>query len=216
MTSSRFGTLLDIVTTCAVLAASLSIGWSALTLRTAPVARPADAPLPRDPVSISSGVRLGSSTARIVVLEYTDFQCPYCSQFAREVFPLLREKYVNVGTVAFIFRNFPLPMHKDARTDAALAVCAGAHDRFWQVHDLLFRSPSLASSLLREYERKLNLDPGAMDECVNGPGAKQVQADIASGQALGVASTPTFFFGVLEKDGRMRVRQRLLGAGGLG
>src|SRR6185369_12651734 len=82
----------------------------------------------------------GSATAPVWVIEVSDFQCPYCKQWHDETYPMLRDQYVKTGKIRLAYVNFPLAMHAHAFPAAEAAMCAGAQDKFWQMHDALFSS----------------------------------------------------------------------------
>ena len=148
---------------------------------------------PRVPVSIPADApALGPATARVQVVEFADFQCPYCGQAA----PLLKRMTDHYGDkIRIVFRNFPLPIHPQAPEAAVAARCAQAQGKFWQYHDRLFANQkALASTDLKRYAAELGLNAAGFDACLkDGAVTKAVQADFADGQGYGVNATPTFF-----------------------
>ncbi|MEQ1872056.1 MAG: thioredoxin domain-containing protein, partial [Vicinamibacterales bacterium] len=183
-------------------------------LRTAnpPLRQPA--PLPTDSIPLAPTHLAGQAGARIAILEYSDFQCPYCGAFARQTLPVLEERYVATGLVRLGFWQFPLvEIHPQAMATAGAAECAGQQDRFWDMHDALFADQGrlgLASLLSRA--RDLELDESAFAECVQREGPEIARQLSASARALGLSVTPTFIIGLIQDDGTLKPRQILTGA----
>jgi protein-disulfide isomerase len=139
---------------------------------------------------------VGDPAARVTVIEYGDFQCPVCGRFARETYPTVGEDYIATGRVRWVYRHFPLrSVHPDAEAAAQASECAAAQARFWDYHDVLFTNQAaLGAEDLNRYADELGLAVAAFDECrSSGLQTARVQRDVASGQALGVTGTPTFF-----------------------
>ncbi len=188
----------------------------AVTARAArpPAARP-PAPLPTEPVSLEGAALRGSRTAPVVLIEYSDFQCPFCGMFVRDTLPALVDKYVTPGRVLLAFRHFPLrSIHPFAGKAAEAAACAGMQHRFWEMHDRLFADQKRldAPDLLAD-AAAIGLDKGIFTACLDGQEVRAVHADELSAQALAVTGTPTFFVGRIQADGKVRVVDRLSGAG---
>jgi protein-disulfide isomerase len=158
----------------------------------------------------------GSADAPVGIMEFSDFQCPYCGVVARDTVPAVIEKYVVPGTVLFAFRHFPLDKHERAKMSALTAACAGSQGRFWSVHDTLFGDqaelPNSAEDVQR-LARALTLRQPDLSRCV-GDAREQgaVQSDVALGKRLGIAGTPTFLLGTMEGRGELRVKKILVGA----
>ena len=136
---------------------------------------------------------IGPAHARVIVVEYGDFECPNCKQ-AQSALKLLLERFD--GRVRFVFRNFPLEdVHPHALTAAEAAECAGGQGKFWPMHDLLFANQAhLKPKDLQGYAERLELDmarfSAEMDDHVY---LQRVREDLKSGVDAGVRSTPTFF-----------------------
>jgi protein-disulfide isomerase len=180
-----------------------------------PKRSPAPAPpLPTTPIDASIGVALGSASARVTLIEYSDFKCPFCRTFANDMWPSLRRKYVDAGKVRFVFRNLPLDqLHPFARTAANTAACAAVQNQFWPMHDLMFtKQAQLDAGELAEIVKAVGLEGPKLSKCVAVDAARQVQSEEESGRSLNVTGTPTFFVGLAQKDGRVLLKQRLAGA----
>ena len=143
----------------------------------------------------------GRSDAPVTVYEMSDFQCPYCREFALGTLPVLEQEYVETGKVRLVYINLPLPdVHKNATAAAEVAMCAARQQRFWRLHDLLFRHQPAWAPLAspREYFLALGdsagLERAPFARCVSsGATAAEVQADAARAHRAGATSTPTFY-----------------------
>src|SRR4030042_1074793 len=93
---------------------------------------------PRADVSADDDPVLGDVNAPVTLIEFSDFQCPYCLTFWREVFPQLKSTYIDTGKVRFVYRDYPLPFHAMAQTYAEAAQCANEPGKYWEMHDQLF------------------------------------------------------------------------------
>jgi protein-disulfide isomerase len=174
--------------------------------------RPSPPPLPAS-VTLDDDPVLGSSQAPVAVVEFSEFECPFCRRFHEQTFSKLKEVYVATGKVQYVFRDFPLPMHAQAKPAALAAHCAARQDAFWPMHDALFENQQrLGPELFPELARRLGLDGDGFLACLSESAAqKEVEGDIAYGQGLGVQGTPTFFIGRLQGV-RLVNPQRLTGA----
>jgi protein-disulfide isomerase len=135
----------------------------------------------------------GSERAKVRVVEFADFQCPYCSMAANTV-KELTAKYGD--KVEFAYRNFPLrSIHPNAQRAAEFAQCSQAQGKFWEMHDKLYAAQDkLDEESMRASAKEIGLDEGKLDECLqSGKGAADVDADYKTGESLGVEGTPTFF-----------------------
>jgi len=134
----------------------------------------------------------GPEDAKITIVEFSDFECPFCGR-AIPVVEQVMEEYE--GDVKLIFKDFPLSFHQNAQKAAEAAECAGEQDQYYEYHDVLFdNQTALSISDLKQYAADLGLDTEAFNSCLdNGDMAAEVQADFAAGQAVGVSGTPTFF-----------------------
>ena len=128
----------------------------------------------------------------MTIVEFSDFQCPFCVR-ARPTVNKVREVYGE--KVRFAFRHFPLAFHEQAQKAGEAAACAGDQDKFWEMHDRLWKSPGrLQPSDLKEHAAALGLDPEAFGRCLDsGRHASVVTEDAAEGSRLGVSGTPAFF-----------------------
>lgn len=153
-------------------------------------------------VRVDPNRALGSPAATIAVVEFGDYQCPYCRGFHVGTLPKLDAAYVQTGKVRYFYKDFPLPMHKSAVPASVVAYCAGAQDRYWQMHDLLYAEQArLGESLYKELAEELKLDMTRFEACRHSRRAQvAVYRNLNDGRALGVSGTPSFVLGRVEGD----------------
>src|SRR3954463_6020097 len=164
-------------------------------------------------ISIQGAPALGSADAKVVVIEYSDFQCPYCGKFARETFGTIEERYIGPGKVRYVFRNFPLDeSHPKAFKAAEAAECANQQGKFWEMHAQLFANqPALDPADLLSHAKAVGVDESVFRKCLNGAARAKIRRDFNDGVKAGVGGTPTFLIGTAEKDGKVRVVKTLSG-----
>lgn len=136
---------------------------------------------------------LGPEDAPITIVEFSDYQCPYCQRWHQQVYEPLLAAYP--GKIRFVYRHFPLTsIHPDAFGAAQAVMCAGEQDAYWQYHEMLFDGGSLGSSIYTQYAQTLRLNMDQFNNCVSGERYRaQIEADSNFAANLGVSSTPTFF-----------------------
>jgi protein-disulfide isomerase len=142
-------------------------------------------------VPIGDSPHRGPTDAWVTVVEFSDFECPFC----RSEQPVLTNIEVTYGAdVRLVFKHFPLPsIHPHAEAAAVAAECAREQGKFWEMHDLLFTSALDDATLLDDAEQVPGLDVAAWQACLNAPeAADRVAADLALGTSLGIEATPTF------------------------
>jgi protein-disulfide isomerase len=147
----------------------------------------------RVPVSADKGFVRGAKDAPVTIVEFSDFQCPFCKNATATVKQVV-EKYQ--GKVKWVFRDFPIPsLHPAAPKAHEAARCAAEQGKFWEYHDLLFeKSPRQAPEELKQYAKDLSLDAAAFAQCLDsGKHQAAVNSDISEGAQLGITGTPTFF-----------------------
>jgi protein-disulfide isomerase len=159
----------------------------------------------------------GSPDARLALVEFTDYQCPFCGRHVKSVLPPLLKDYVDSGKVRYVIRDYPLPFHKDARNAAYAAHCAGEQGKYWEMHDVLFgNQKALGRDKLSEHAGNLELDVAAFDECVDsGRYAGKVDASLKDGARATVRGTPSFVVGMVGADGKVKGTKIIRGAVGL-
>jgi len=152
-------------------------------------------------IDISAAAKKGSATAALTIVEFADYQCPFCADQARKVLPTLEANYIATGKVQYVFMNFPLPIHEFAPKAANAAACAGDQGKFWQMHDLLFTTGEIALEQLYEQARRLHLEPDLFHSCIDsGKHNMDIADDHAQGLRAHVHGTPTLFIGRAEQQ----------------
>ena len=139
----------------------------------------------------------GHADAPVTVVEFTDYQCPYCRRFQAETWPRLKHEYIDTGKVRFIVRDLPLPFHADARPAAEAAHCAGEQGRFWPMHDVLLAGTiGLDLASLTREAQVIGLDAARFRDCVTANKYDSAVArNVATAKALGLRGTPSFILG---------------------
>jgi protein-disulfide isomerase len=147
---------------------------------------------------------LGRDDAPVAIVEFTDYQCPFCGHHARVTFPGLRRDFIETGRVRYVLHDFPLPQHPFALKAARAARCAAKQgsDKFWKYHDALFAAQEhLADSTFAGLARKLHLDVPSFTACQQSiQVAAQVQRDLADATQFGLTATPSFVIGPTTSD----------------
>ena len=170
--------------------------------RRAPAARAVE---PSDVLlSVEGAPFRGDEGAKVTVVEFTDYQCPFCSRHFRQTWSELERDYVKTGKVKYVIRDLPLEsLHPQAFKAAEATHCAGDQGKYWEMHDRLFSSQgALGRKDLSDHAQALGLDVGTFDQCVDGgKGAARIRKDIADSETAGARGTPIFFIGLTEPTG---------------
>lgn len=170
-------------------------------------------PLPTMPISVKGAMMQGSPTAKVAIIEYSDFECPFCGEFARQTLPTLQEKYIKTGRVQFYFFHNPLLIHAEAEKAAEAGVCAARQGKGWEMHDALFADQKhLDTVSIETRAQRLGLDRRGFEACLGGQARAQVQDDVAAAAAAQMRGTPGFFVGILRGDGLVEAVKRVRGA----
>jgi protein-disulfide isomerase len=143
-------------------------------------------------VSVDDDASKGKKDAKVTIIEFTDFQCPFCAR-ARPTVNQIVETYGD--KVQYVLRDFPLNFHPLAQKAAEAAECAGEQDKYWEYSDLLWANQkALSVADLKKYAQEAKLDTGKFDQCLDsGKMAEEVNKDMADGSKAGVTGTPSFF-----------------------
>lgn len=184
-------------------AVGILLGYVIWGRGTAVVAQQPSGPVAEAPVEVPQYTRydiptegfpsLGPADAPITIVEFSDFQCPYCRRFHEETYRALLDAYP--GQIRFVYRNLPLTsIHPDAMPSAVASLCANDQGAYWDYHDKLFSSEILTRDTFVQYAADLNLDVEEFTACLDsGKHDKFIQDDMNFAINLGVQSTPTFF-----------------------
>ncbi len=153
-------------------------------------------------VSIDDDAVKGNKDAKVTIVEFSDFQCPFCERFYSDAYKSIIKDYVDSGKVKVVFRDYPLSFHANAQVSAEASECAADQGKFWEMHDKLFETQSewselsneLAKGKFGEYAAQLGLNTGNFNSCLStGKQTEEVKKDMAEGTKYGVSGTPTVF-----------------------
>lgn len=145
----------------------------------------------------------GSSTSSLAIIEYSDFQCPFCARYVQEIYPQIEKDYIKTGKIRYLFRDLPLPIHPQAMQAAEAARCAGEQGKFWEMHDRLFSNQSaLSTNDLPKHAQALGVEPAKFNECMaSGKYARAIRGIMSGAERMGVNGTPAFLIGTVSSNG---------------
>lgn len=150
----------------------------------------------------------GENNATVTLVEFSDYQCPYCKRHATTVMEQLSEAYIDTGKLRFVMREFPIArLHPRAEAASIAALCAGAQDNYWGMHDALFNDQKAKTDKdFQAMADSLGLDEAAFTKCLASDRFKaQINADKVEGQKLGITGTPSFVLGLTDPDDPSKV-----------
>ena len=150
---------------------------------------------------------LGAATAKYALIEFMDYQCPYCLRHAKQTLPKIKSRYIDTGQLRYAIRDYPLHFHAEAKHAAVAAKCAARQGKFWQMHNALIdNAKQLGQTLYSREAALLGINMQQYSQCLTAPEARQqVDRDIAYGNSLGVRGTPRFYLGKIEGDAIVNV-----------
>jgi len=136
----------------------------------------------------------GDVNAPVTIVEWSDYECPFCTRFYTETLGQIEKEYISTGKVRFIYKDFPLNFHANAQKSAEAAECAGEQEKYWEMHDKLFEegvSGGVAS--FKQFASDIGLNTAKFNDCLDsGEMASEVQNDFREGSAIGISGTPGF------------------------
>lgn len=153
---------------------------------------------------------IGRSDAPITMIEFSDFQCPFCRKFWRDTFPEIKTTYIDTGKVKFVYRDFPTEGHEASIPSAQSAECAGDQNKFWQMHDKIFIEQDeqgfgtvrFSTDDLKKWAKETGLDAKKFNACLDSDKyLEEVEKDESDGASLGVFATPSTFVNGLKITG---------------
>jgi protein-disulfide isomerase len=212
--SAYLNIALTVITTVMVLVAAAKVLWQT---NEASVSTPSR----HSRVQTVSGLSISHSemthvrgSGRIALVEFSDFECPFCSRHANTTARTIATKWLSPGYIRHVFFNYPLPIHSSARKASEAVECASNQGRYWEMHERLFASfPALQFRDLMAHASRVGVDSTTFAACLDsGETTARVERDIEVGRRLGVSSTPVFFIGTVEEDGGVRLVRRIDGA----
>jgi protein-disulfide isomerase len=160
-------------------------------------------------ISLDDDPIKGNPNAQLTIVEFSDFQCPFCARFYTQTLSQIQQNYIDSGKAKLVFRDFPLyNIHANARASALAAQCANEQGKFWDYHNKLFEgqtawaslSASDAASAFKQYATDLQLNSNNFNSCLDSAKLDEINKDYQDGTNYGVTGTPTFFIGN-NKDG---------------
>jgi protein-disulfide isomerase len=157
----------------------------------------------------------GQPSATLAIIEYADFQCPFCRRFEQDVYPQIRDNYINSGKVQYFHRDMPLPFHEGSMPAARAAHCASEQGKFWEMHDsLLGDAASLGAADIDERAGRLGLNVSELDKCISSDRfADIIRRSVTEATEMQISGTPTFIIGTLDAQGNlMSVKKTVVGA----
>jgi protein-disulfide isomerase len=219
----RLKTMLETLSALVVIAAGGFVMW---TYAKQPVVAAPVAPAPRiaevQDVLRAERVRLvrGDAIAgggQLAIVEFTDYECPYCARHAKETLPALRKDLIDAGKALYVVVNLPLSFHQHAMAAAEAAECAAEQGKYWEMHDAIFANQQQLGQMAWHGDGVRpgvdGLDGDAFTACLAADVAlARVQADQREAARLGVNSTPTVFLGRTRSDGGVDLLRRISGA----
>lgn len=213
---STFNKLIIGITAALIVAAFLggyvvgNFGQTKTVLQNIPAPIPTQAPTQpnaqaRIAISLGDSPVKGDPNAPVTMVEFSDFQCPFCGEFYTQTLPQVTQNYIDSGKVKLVYKNLPLEnLHPNARAAALAAECANEQGKFWEYHDMLFESQNSWASLgsvnatntFKQYASQLGLDTNSFNSCVDtAKYTDKVNKDSQDGTNYGATGTPTFFIG---------------------
>lgn len=197
--------------------AAVAVLWAVMWPRVSP---PSQAPA-RSPIMSVNGIETGispssklHSSARLAIIEFSDFECPFCGRYARDTYPRVQTELVDKGIVNYSFRHFPLEaIHKAAFKAGEASACAGEQGKFWEMHARLFdNQKQLSEPDLLAHAKALSLDESRFKSCLDDDMTARIRADQEEARKFGINSTPTFLVGIVQPNGKVKVVRKLSGA----
>lgn len=136
----------------------------------------------------------GDKDAPVTIVEWSDYECPFCGRFYTNTLRQIEEQYVKTGKVKFVYRDFPLGFHPQAQKAAEAAECAGEQGKYFEMHDLLFeKGVSGGVTSFKQFASDIGLDTGKFNSCLDsGEMASEIAKDMKDGAAVGIQGTPGF------------------------
>lgn len=153
-------------------------------------------------VSVDDDPVMGNKNAKVTIVEFSDYQCPFCRSFWQDSLPQIKKEYIDTGKVKLVYRDYPLSFHAMAQKSAEAAECADDQGRYWEMHDKMFTEQSKLGqgtvqytlNDLKKWATQLGLNSPQFNQCLDSDKYKaEVEKDFADGSAAGVTGTPSFF-----------------------
>ncbi len=145
----------------------------------------------------------GDPKAPVTIVEFSDYECPFCARFYQQTLSQIDEKYIKTGKVKLVYRDFPSGFHQQAQKAAEAAECAGEQGKYYDMHNALFEKGVQGGvASFKQYAKELKLDSAKFDKCLDSSQmASEIRKDTADGAAAGIQGTPGFFVNGVEISG---------------
>jgi len=158
--------------------------------------KPKGVPQKAENVATLGSPILGDLKAPVTLIEFTDYECPFCKKFYKNAMKKLKKEYIDTGKVRLVVRDFPLPFHKNARPAANAAHCAGEQDKFWPMHDALYEGNKMNAEDIQNHATQIGLNLEPFQSCLKSNRYKKhIDNDMKEAQMAGVRGTPAFILG---------------------
>lgn len=153
-------------------------------------------------VSADDDPFVGNGKAKVVIVEFSDFQCPFCRTFWSNTLPQIKKEYIDTGKAKFVFRDYPLSFHPAAQISAEASECADDQGKYWEMHDKIFGEQAkkgtgtvtYGSIELKSWASQIGLNMNIFNRCLDSRKYKlEVEKDLSDGSVYGVSGTPTLF-----------------------
>jgi len=153
-------------------------------------------------ISSQGGSLIGKPDAPVTIVEFTDYQCPFCSRFFKNTYPQLKKNYIDTGKVRLVIKDLPLGFHPHARKAAQASRCAGDQGKFIAMHDMLYNNAKkLDVHFLAQYAQQIDLDVSQFTQCLNSERhLAQIDKDTNQAMQNGITGTPSFVIGKTTQD----------------
>ena len=207
----RLRALLEVATSLAIIGTAAVLVFQYIGPRRVS-SKGGDLAVPTDPVALDGAILIGNSDASVVMLEFSDFECPSCGKYSTAILPVLKKEYIDTGRLLWAFRNLPIRIHANAQAAALAATCVAQQGKFLLFHDLLFANQRrLDSQSLNDHAVSLGIDPTLYKRCLERDAPDRVEKDLQLATMLGVTGTPSFFVGTARPGRHLTVKTTIKG-----
>ena len=170
-------------------------------------------PAPPSALATKGESARGDSGATVAIVEYADFECPFCGQYEHEIYPQIAKDHIQTGKVKYFYRDLPLTMHPHALIAARAAHCAGEQGKYWEMHDSLFaKQNTIREADMPGRVQELGLDVAKFSECLSSDRyTDQIKQSTMEAQKMGIGGTPTFFIGKIDSSREVTNLKTIIG-----
>lgn len=168
-----------------------------------------------DVMSVQGEPFRGDASSLVAIIEYGDFECPFCRHFQHDVYPQVLDDYIKAGKVKYFYRDMPLPFHQHALPAALAARCAGEQGKYWEMYDSLFADKLASTSAeIDDQAKGLGLDTAKLDTCVNSDRfAAAIHRNVDEASKMQIRGTPTFLIGTMSPGSDLvNIKTTVIGA----